>query len=86
MRKFPVLTKPPYRTPQGVTTPRHLLLIAGGIVETCLRLSFGFAETTYARLLAVFNFQLSTFNFQLSAFSLALQPPCVWCACESPHI
>ena len=61
MRKFPVLTKPPYRT---VTTPRHLLLIAGEIVETCLRLSFGFAETTYARLLAVFNFQLSTFNFQ----------------------
>ena len=70
MRKFPVLTKPPYRTPQGVTTPRHLLLIAGGIVENCLRLSFSFAETAYARLLAVFN-------FQLSIFSLALRFPCV---------
>ena len=29
-----VLTTPPYRIPQGVTTPRYLRLTAGGIVET----------------------------------------------------
>ena len=29
-----VLTTPPYRIPQGGTTPRYLRLTAGGIVET----------------------------------------------------
>ena len=32
--QFSALTTPPYRIPQGVTTPRYLRLTAGGIVET----------------------------------------------------